>query len=189
MFERSVLKLPLQVTSCIPPPITHMAGMVVETWMTPAIHLSFAKMTRSLVGVRGMYVDLNGHRCQPLETGGMIISTTSKGIPVTGELCVVEDSGETPPEPIFRTLGDDDFGGDIENGPVGERIITSTVVCPDCRGEHSFHLSLREDRARESDLITVAAMDPADADGGTVHYFDKNALKNWAGPERLSIGS
>jgi hypothetical protein len=28
----------------------------------------------------------------------------------------------------------------------------------------------------------MAMMDP-DAEGGTMYYFDKNVLKNWAGPE------
>jgi condensin complex subunit 2 len=37
----------------------------------------------------------------------------------------------------------------------------------------------------ERDLI-MAMMDP-DADGGTMDYFDKNVLKNWAGPEHWKL--
>jgi condensin complex subunit 2 len=32
----------------------------------------------------------------------------------------------------------------------------------------------------------MAMMDP-DAEGGTMDYFDKNVLKNWAGPEHWKL--
>ena len=49
MFERSALKLPLQLSSCTPPPVTCMEVIAVATWMTPDVQLSFANRRRSSV--------------------------------------------------------------------------------------------------------------------------------------------
>ena len=55
-FERSVLMLPLQVSSCTPPPATRMEGMLVETQMMPDIQFSLAKTTRSLIQSTGTLI-------------------------------------------------------------------------------------------------------------------------------------
>ena len=81
--------------------------------------------------------------------------------------------------------GDDDFGGDGENGSMGadaDHQIDSGVPGP---GRGTF---VPFDPARgpnERDLI-MAMMDP-DVDGGAMDYFDKNVLKNWAGPEHWKL--
>jgi len=81
--------------------------------------------------------------------------------------------------------GDDDFGGDGENGSVGvdaDHQVDGGTPGP---GRGTF---VPFDPARgpnERDLI-MAMMDP-DVDGGTMDYFDKNVLKNWAGPEHWKL--
>ena len=81
--------------------------------------------------------------------------------------------------------GDDDFGGDGENGSVGadaDHQVDGGMPGP---GRGTF---VPFDPARgpsERDLI-MAMMDP-EAEGGTMDYFDKNVLKNWAGPEHWKL--
>jgi condensin complex subunit 2 len=81
--------------------------------------------------------------------------------------------------------GDDDFGGDGENGSVGADGDHSADSGMVGQGRGTF---VPFDPARgpsERDLI-MAMMDP-DADGGTMNYFDKNVMKNWAGPEHWKL--
>jgi len=81
--------------------------------------------------------------------------------------------------------GDDDFGGDGENGSAdadANNYADGGVPGP---GRATF---VPFDPARgpnERDLV-MAMMDP-EADGGTMDYFDKNVLKNWAGPEHWKL--
>jgi len=80
--------------------------------------------------------------------------------------------------------GDDDFGGDGENGSVGVDADNQADGTPG-PGRGTF---VPFDPARgpsERDLL-MAMMDP-EADGGTMDYFDKNVLKNWAGPEHWKL--
>ena len=81
--------------------------------------------------------------------------------------------------------GDDDFGGDGENGSVGadaDHQIDGGMPGP-ARG--TFVPFDPAKGPNERDLI-MAMMNP-EADGGTMDYFDKNVLKNWAGPEHWKL--
>jgi len=81
--------------------------------------------------------------------------------------------------------GDDDFGGDGENGSMGadaDHNIDDGVPGP---GRGTFVPFDPTRGPNERDLI-MAMMDP-DADGGAMDYFDKNVLKNWAGPEHWKL--
>ena len=81
--------------------------------------------------------------------------------------------------------GDDDFGGDGENGSVGADADNQVDGGMGGQGRGTF---VPFDPARgpnERDLV-MAMMDP-EADGGTMDYFDKNVLKNWAGPEHWKL--
>ena len=81
--------------------------------------------------------------------------------------------------------GDDDFGGDGENGSVGADADQHAEGGVTGQGRGTF---VPFDPARgpnERDLV-MAMMDP-EADGGTMDYFDKNVLKNWAGPEHWKL--
>lgn len=75
--------------------------------------------------------------------------------------------------------GEGDYGGDDgSNGSVG----------PPGEGEGRPGGFVPFDPRRapnERDL--VMAMTDADAEGGMMDYFDKNFMKNWAGPEHWKI--
>jgi condensin complex subunit 2 len=81
--------------------------------------------------------------------------------------------------------GDDDFGGDGENGSVGadaDHQIGGETPGPG-RGTFVPFDPARGPNERE---LAMALMNP-EIDGGTMDYFDKNVLKNWAGPEHWKL--
>lgn len=82
--------------------------------------------------------------------------------------------------------GDDDFGGDGEGGSVGadgEHHVDGGMAG---QGRGTTFVPFDPTRGpSERDLI-MAMMDP-EADGGTMDYFDKNVMKNWAGPEHWKL--
>ena len=81
--------------------------------------------------------------------------------------------------------GDDDFGGDGENGSVGADADHHAEGGMTGQGRGTLVPFDPTKGPNERDLI-MAMMDP-DAEGGTMDYFDKNVLKNWAGPEHWKL--
>lgn len=83
--------------------------------------------------------------------------------------------------------GDDDYGGDGDSGGDGE---TGSVAADADNqidggmpgpGRGTF-VPFDPTRGPNGRDFLVAMVD-SEADGGTIDYFDKNVLKNWAGPE------
>ena len=81
--------------------------------------------------------------------------------------------------------GDDDFGGDGENGSMGADADQNIDGAAPGPGRGTFVPFDPTRGPSERDLL-MAMMDP-EADGGTMDYFDKNVLKNWAGPEHWKL--
>lgn len=82
--------------------------------------------------------------------------------------------------------GDDDFGGDGENGSVSADADHNVDGGMSGPGRGAFVPFDPTKGPNERDLI-MGMMD-ADAEGGMMDYFDKNVLKNWAGPEHWKLG-
>ena len=81
--------------------------------------------------------------------------------------------------------GDDDFGADRENGSMGADADQNIGGGTPGPGRGTFVPFDPTRGPSERDLL-MAMMDP-EADGGTMDYFDKNVLKNWAGPEHWKL--
>ena len=81
--------------------------------------------------------------------------------------------------------GDDDFGGDGDSGSVGADADHHAGDGATGQGRATLIPFDPTRGPNERDLI-MAMMNP-EADGGTMDYFDKNVLKNWAGPEHWKL--
>ncbi|KAJ7132119.1 condensin complex subunit 2/barren [Mycena epipterygia] len=100
------------------------------------------------------------------------------------------DAGGPPVEDFF--VGDDavgdDYGGDMmggddyggENHSNGSGMASEQGMARGSGGMIPF-----DPRRPPNEL--VMAMTDADGDGGMMDYFDKNLLKNWAGPEHWKL--
>ena len=81
--------------------------------------------------------------------------------------------------------GDDDFGGDGDGVSVGADADHHADGHMQGQGRGTFVPFDPTNGPNGRDLI-MAMVDP-DAEGGTMDYFDKNVLKNWAGPEHWKL--
>ena len=81
--------------------------------------------------------------------------------------------------------GDDDLGGDGENGSVGADADQHIDGDMSGAGRGTF-VPFDPTRGPNERELLMAMMDP-EADGGTMDYFNKNVLKNWAGPEHWKL--
>jgi condensin complex subunit 2 len=98
--------------------------------------------------------------------------------------------GDLPPIEDFFTGADavnddfgDPFGGDDDNHSNAGSVIGEAHAGGQ-EGRPGPFVSF-DPRRMPNDRDLVLAM--ADGDGGTLDYFDQNALKNWAGPEHWKL--
>jgi condensin complex subunit 2 len=82
-------------------------------------------------------------------------------------------------------FGADRFDGDDDNHSNADLAMGGTIPAAEGEAGRPGPFVPFDPRKMPNDRDLILAM--ADGEGGALDYFDKNALKNWAGPEHWKL--